>query len=63
MKTTETLDRLGDAIKNKYTLASEVLLAQHIEERENERFGDFFCGFMTCLFLVACVMGVNYAIG
>ena len=63
MKTTETLDSLSEAIKNKYPLASEVLLAQHIEERENERFGDFFCGFMTCLFLVICVMGVNYAFG
>lgn len=63
MKTTETLGQLSDAIKNKCQLASEVLLAKHIEEREHERFGDFFCGFMTCIFLVVCVMGFNYAIG
>ena len=61
-KTTETLDRLGDAIKNKYTLASRKYCLLSISKSAKTS-GSAILRFMTRLFLVAWVMGVNYAIG
>lgn len=68
MKTTETLDELGNAIDSCALNYAQELLTLHRSElaaadtaNELQRFADFFWGFVTCLFLCVCALGVYYA--